>query len=867
MRFLFCLLFAFAGVVCADELNGHCDKHLLVPALHPKPGRKYARDRLVDLIHLKLDVVPDFAKRTITATAEWRFKPIARPLTKLTLDAVGLHIDSIMTVGSKVASFQSTEEELVINFDSPVPAGSAVTVIIAYHVQPEVGLYFRTPEMGYKAGDTQVWSQGEAEEHRYWFPCYDYPNERFTSEVLCHVPEAMEVISNGHIVETTHDANGLKVVHWLQDKPHVNYLVALAAGYFHKIEDSVGKLPLAVFVPPSEKDQATNAFLDTKKIIKFYEKEIGTPFPWDKYHQVYCLDFVAGGMENTSCTFQAADLLYRSETEQIDSLRWLDAHETAHQWFGDLLTSRDWSHVWLNEGFASYYTILYEEEAVGRDAMLHQLRQEADRVFQATDTRPVVWRDYADAADQFDYRVYPKGAWVLHMIRSRLGPDLYRRCIKTYVERFRDSVVRTEDFQKVLEEVTGLSWDQFFDQWLYHGGQPELQAEYSWDAGAKLAKVSIRQTQKVGEQVPLFRLDVPVRFIVDGKPHDTTITVSQAVEDYHFALPKAPELVRFDPDYTVLAKWHFNPPGDMVKKQLKSDHIGRVLAVQALASREDHESIAQLQEVLKGDSFFGVRSEAALALRKIGNPEARGALVQSLNQPDARVRKAVVNALAAFPDAEAQEALWKLAQTEKNPEILAAIIATWGARPGNKAVTAALLAQLASSSYRERLALAALSALRAQNDSSAVPAVLEWLQKGREHSPSRGLGTAMEDLAFLARQGADKSPVRSFLAEHLNDPRIKVRASAAKALGILRDPAAIGLLEPLARVNKPFEDGVASAARKALQTLQASQDPQVVLTNLWQELQELRKEQEKLAKQLQDLKLKADAKPIPLHKE
>jgi len=136
--------------------------------------------------------------------------------------------------------------------------------------------------MGYPDGDTQLWTQGEAENHRFWFPCYDYPNERFTTEVTCHVPEGMEAISNGVLLSKEKDAAGLNAWRWKQDKPHVNYLIALAAGHFHKLESKAGELPLALFVPPSEKDQAELAFRDTAKIIEFFQKETGTPFPWDK---------------------------------------------------------------------------------------------------------------------------------------------------------------------------------------------------------------------------------------------------------------------------------------------------------------------------------------------------------------------------------------------------------------------------------------------------------------------------------------------------------------------------------------------------------------------------------------------------------
>ncbi len=521
-------------------------------------------------------------------------------------------------------------------------------------------MYFRTPEMGYRPGDTQVWSQGEPELHRYWFPGYDYPNERFTSEVICHVPEGMKVVSNGSLVSQAKGADGLVAWHWKQDQPHLNYLVALAAGYFHSIEDKLGELPLAILVPPSEREQAANAFRDTRKIIDFYQRETGVPFPWDKYYQVFCLDFLAGGMENTSCTFEGAGLLFRDDVEQLRSLQGLDAHETAHQWFGDLVTCRDWSHLWLNEGFASYYTLLYEEQAQGVDAMRWGLWREAQRVFESLDTKPIVWRDYTDPQFQFDYRVYPKGAWVLHMIRNRLGPELFRQSIRTYLERHRLGNVGTDDLQDVLEELSGLSFDQFFDQWLYHGGLPELKIEYSWDAAAKLAKLTVRQTQKVTNEVLLFRFDLPVRFHVKGleKPVDFTVEVSKAGEDFQFPLPAAPELVRIDPEFTLLAKIDFQPPPEMLKRQLKSDVIGRLLAVQLLAKKKDAATVTQLAEVLNGDAFHAVRSEAAGALKTIATPEARAALARSLKQEDARVRLSVVEALAAFPHPEAQEALW-----------------------------------------------------------------------------------------------------------------------------------------------------------------------------------------------------------------
>ena len=856
------------GTAAEAETVCRYGTHELPGPLTDKPGRKYARDRFVDIRHLKLDVTPDFARRTVRGTATLSFTPIAKPLTRLELDAVALTIEGITANGATLSEHEVTDEKLILVFKEPIAPGQEASVSITYHAQPGIGLHFRTPEMGYKQGDTQVWSQGEAEQHRHWFPSYDYPNARFTSEVICHVPEGMEVVSNGSHIGTERGADGLMAWHWKQDKPHVNYLVAMAAGYFHKIEDRAGNVPLAILVPPSEKARAANAFRDTKTIIEFYQRETGVPYPWDKYYQVYCLDFTAGGMENTSCTFEAARLLFDNDTEQLRSLHGLDAHETAHQWFGDLVTCRDWSHLWLNEGFASYYAVLYEEQRDGRDAMLFALWNEAQGIFKSTDTRPTVWRDYRDPMEQFDFRVYPKGSWILHMIRGRLGPDLYRKSIHAYLERHRNGIATTDDLQEAIEEQSGLSFDQFFDQWLYHGGVPEVKVEYSWDAAAKLAKLTVRQVQKVSSEVLLFRLDLPVRFLIKGqeKPVNFKVTAGKAEEDFYFPLPGQPELVRVDPDYTLLAKIDFQPPPDMLKRQLGADVIGRMLAVQSLGNKQDAASTDLLKQSLNDDAFHGVRSEAARSLKKQNTPEARGALAASLNQPDARARLAVVESLAAFPHPEAWQALWDQSQREKNPAILAAIIRTWGGRPGDKDVSAALLKFLATRNHQNLLAGAAIAALRAQDDGSAVPAILKQIGDILPEFAPHEKAQALDAIAFLAR--AENHPARdevfALLAKHLNDPEDKVRAAAAKSLGTLRNPKALALLQPLVTVSKPYKDPVRPAAEKALQELEAEKARPQEFKDVWTKMQELQKKTEDLERQLEKLgKKAATEKPDP----
>jgi aminopeptidase N len=641
----------------------------------------------------------------------------------------------------------------------------------------------------------------------------------------------------------------------------VNYLVALAVGHFTKLEDSIDGLPLAVLVPPSNAAEVANTFLDTKKILGFFQKEIAVPFPWAKYFQVYCHDFVAGGMENTSASFMAESLIFSSASEQLRTLHELDAHETAHQWFGNLVTCRDWAHLWLNEGFASYYTLLYEHEKNGPDGFAHGLWEAAERVLGAApDNKPMVWRDYADPMQQFDYRAYPKGAWVLHMLRSQLGPDLYREAIKTYLARHHNGIVTTDDLQQALEDVSGLSFDQFFDQWVYHGGHPELAVDYGWDADTKMARLSVRQTQAVSPQVPLFRLPLPVRFALPGGAvKEVNLDVSAASEDFYVSLPAAPEMIRIDPNYTVLAKVAFAPPGDMFTRQLtRGDMLGRFFAVQALGGKNDDESVKQLASVLANDAFWAVRHEAVKALRKINTPAARDALLAAPTQPDARVRQEWVEALGSQFTPQAAARLTRLASEEKNPDVLASVLTAFGAHPG--ASPADFLNQ---DSYRQTVSLAAIQSLRARDEQTAAPAVLARLQAIRATAPGvpapRGhaYGAALDALAFLSRKQPDPSTTVAFLTSHLTDPREGHRAAAAKALGTLGDARARAALTALTSIRKPFNDPVRNAAEASLVRLASLQTGAPELQDLVQRLQEQQKKLDELNDKIQKLEKKA----------
>ncbi len=317
----------------ADAVESVKSAGFLVPP--DAAGRlNYAPDRDVAVLHLALDVTPDFKQRTVAGTATLQFKPIAKPVQELKLDAVDLSVEAV-TATERIRAYQVTADHLIITFADPIPADLPVSVSITYHADPASGLYFRTPEMGYLAGDTHCFSQGEEIEARHWYPCFDSPNEKFTSEVTCHVPDSMTVVSNGRLVSQTRDAGtGLTAFHWSQEQPHANYLITLVAGCFKQLEARHKEVPLAFLTPPSEFKEATNSFRETGEIMEFFEQEIGVPFPWAKYDQICVNDFVAGGMENTSATTLTDWTLFTDDTGNLRNSQSLVAHEMAHQWFG-----------------------------------------------------------------------------------------------------------------------------------------------------------------------------------------------------------------------------------------------------------------------------------------------------------------------------------------------------------------------------------------------------------------------------------------------------------------------------------------------------------------------------------------------------
>lgn len=809
---------------------------------------QYAPVRQVDVLHIKLDVTPDWDAKTVSGTSSITAKPISEPVSVLRLDAIDIRVKEVRCEGGTVSDFVSTRDSLQILFETPLPVGKEFRVDIDYSAQPNAGLYFRTADMGYPESDSHIWTQGEAHEARHWFPCFDYPNERSSTEIICHVPAEMTVLSNGKRMGEHIDAAGLKAVRWLQEKPHVNYLMCLVAGNLTKFEKQHRDIPLGFYTQPTLAEHAPNSFVDTPDIMAFFEKEIGMLFPWVKYDQVTIADFTAGGMENTTLTTLTDGTVFSGATENIRTTRSLDAHEMAHQWFGDYVTCKDWSHLWLNEGFATYYTHLYEGHKFGRDAMLYRLHRDAvgQILNNDKDTKSIVYREYTDPMQQFDYRAYPKGAWVLHMLRSQLGDDLYRKCTQVYLEKHGLTSVVTDDLRQVIEEQSGRPMDRFFDQWLYHPRHPDLKITYSWIPVQKLAKVTIRQTQPISDDVLLYQFPTKLRFVVDEKVIDHEITVQDAEEDFYVALPAQPKIVRFDPEYTVLASVDFDMPNDLIESQIRyqDDMMGRLLAVELLEKRRTKAAVELLKERLNEDAFYGVRIAAAKALGKQETDEAIEILRASWrNQTDARVRLEVVSALlATFQPSTLYNAMLVLEQ-ESNPAIQSAAIAALAKFHGEP-TQAKLIELLDSNSFNDELALAAISAMGRQNDPVYAAPLMKMLRQRGTELRSGAMARLIGTVAKLCQDTDKQSECFDYIKTQLDHPKTNVRAAMIAALGELGDRRGGAILESYADSSNEV---IKRAAERAISNLnEKSPAAPAEVIELRNSLGDLRKETDKI---------------------
>lgn len=847
----------------------------------------YAPDLPFRLEHLALNVAIDPREKTVQGEITHRVRSVFPGVKRIRLDQIGLKIDEVRVRNKKVP-FSVEGDALWIHLDSTggTNPGEVFEFQIRYHAKnPRRGLYFTGPDAAYPQKPIQVWSQGQDEDNRWWFPTFDYPNQKATSEVTATVPKGFTAISNGALISKKKQPEGVQY-HYRLGTPHVTYLICLTVGEFsEKAEKGPRGLPIQYFVAPGREKDGERAFGNTPKMIEVFEKRIGVPYPYEKYSQVAVQDFIFGGMENTSATTQTELTLHDARAHLDFSSDPLVSHELAHQWFGDLLTCRDWSHGWLNEGFATFMERVWIEEYQGAwggldEAKYYSYQDFKDYLEEDTKNyrRPIVCNTYIEPIDLFDTHLYQKGGLVLNLIRHLLGEELFWKTIQVYVTRHRGQNVETLDLIRAIDDVTGRNFRRFFDEWVYGAGYPEFELTYQWHEDKGLAEIVIEQKQtegqasvtKDGAATPLFHLPVVIELALEeGRKQSQTVEISEARERVFLPAASKPLMVRFDPGHNIPKTLKFPRPKEMLLHQLKKDPdcMGRIEAAQELVKISDSEVVEALGKAAKSDEFWGVQAEAASALAEIRTDSSREALIAALGTKNPKARKAVVNALGTFRDEKAAKALRKIAEKDDSYFVEADATYAWAMtrihpvpRPKESEISKIedfLFEQLKKESYREVIRVASIRALgelpgvgRGECPRS-MSALMEWTARGK---PMEVRFAAVVTLGRIARSAvpSERARILELFGVLADEDEIRLRLSLIQGLRVGELVEGLGVLEKIREWD--LDGRVRRHALAAMDHLRSAGSQPEAVASLKAALEKLEEEYRKVKSTLEEMK-------------
>lgn len=409
----------------------------------------------VDFQSVKANLDLDVATKKVLGQVAFQFE-VLNEIDTIKIDAVNMKVDDVRLNNKKV-KYLVTNKQILL-FDNIKRATNYLT--FKYEVQPKQTMYF----VG-NNDDLQIWTQGQGKNSSAWFPSFDDLNEKLIFNLTIGFDKKFEVISNGLLKKTFFKKNKKYWTYEMQ-KPMSSYLLMLAIGQFEhqKINTSSG-IPLSLYYQPKDRSKYEATYRYSKEIFDFFEKEIGVPYPWSVYKQIPVKDFLYAGMENTTATIFSQDFVIDAIGFHDKSYVNVNAHELAHHWFGDLITSKSDVDHWLHEGFATYYALLAEAHLYGQNEMDWELYNMAEQLQKAseTDSIPIL----SNKASSLTY--YKKGAWALHALKHLIGPEAFRKGIKNYLQKYQFLNVNTNEFLDEMNKVAPFDQVVFKKKWLENG--------------------------------------------------------------------------------------------------------------------------------------------------------------------------------------------------------------------------------------------------------------------------------------------------------------------------------------------------------------------------------------------------------------
>ena len=523
----------------------------------------FDRAQTFDAQHYTIRVSFDRAQEKVFGDTTVSLKPLKADFRTVELDAVGLAFEKVTLDNTAIElTHKTVGGKVIVTLDRAYGPDETVAIRFKYSAMPKKGIYFVPSNEAENGHSAQVWTQGEPDEARHWFPSFDFPSDKATTEEYITADKGETVIGNGEFLGKEATADGKEKWHFKMPVPHSTYLVSFIIGKYVRIDDKYNEIPLGSYVYPGRETTAKNAFGPTKDMLAVYENITGVSYPYNKYDQTIVARFQFGGMENITATTMADSEIFFGDFEFGKSIVTdLVSHELAHSWFGNLVTCRNWAELWLNEGFATYMEAVYRENKNGRDDYIRKVQIDADEFLAhdaSTNRRHGLYNLRADEVDKlFDTAAvtYNKGGVVLHMLREQVGTENFWKAINAYLNKHKFATVGSEDLKDAMESASGQDLEWFFDQWVYHSGAPRLSVTSKYSAAKKTVIVTVAQIQKADDLVPAaFRL--PLEFEVDTPSGNVNkeIEVTKRIETFTLKVRSKPTLVKLVPDFKTPAK-------------------------------------------------------------------------------------------------------------------------------------------------------------------------------------------------------------------------------------------------------------------------------------------------------------------------
>ncbi len=696
-----------------------------------------------------------------------------------------------VTVEGKQAKWSLANNRLDVALPPSAP-GARLAVRIRYDADPTAGLYYVAPQQGYPAKTPVIYTQGEMEDTRYWMPTYDYPDDKATSKGTIDVPASWSVLSNGALQGVTR-RNGRAIWHWSMPAPHSTYLNSLVAGPYTEVVSATKPVPVSYWVPNGLTAEGRTSFGFTPKIVSFYGRLTGVKYPYAKFAQGTVPDFMFGGMENITAVTQTISTLHPASDEPLANSEGLVAHELAHQWFGDLVTTANWSHTWLNEGWATFLPAFWEREARGKEAFdLARLGiLNGAQGAQRNGGRPMIWTGYEEPMDMFDGHAYAGGAARMFMLMHKVGEKRFWPAITRYLHEFAYKNATTESFFNSVSRSLGVDLDQFRKQWFYNPGAVSL-------------RVHKQGTDVVVENsTPGFEIDTEALELFPGGGM-TRVPIHIGAKPAVLRA-KSPMCVLIDPEVWLMADIRY----DM---GYSADDWMRLYAVapnSAEKSRILSPMFAELSPDQKLEMARKEKSPDLLAdmIRMVGSADFS---IEETHNPSRKVEQAAVSSLSTV---------------DKSDAVVARLREIYEHDPSELMRESALRAYIAQT--EDKVAVEAAWHMDSFNERFRTFALGWWTV----HDADRARDTA---LAVLA--GDEPEPVRIQAIRTLGDVKDKPgehrvfdelihlvdqktigeRQGALTALGQYGDKAAIPHIEPLLRHSLHF---VRRHAKQVLESL------------------------------------------------